>query len=236
MRITYGGHSCVLIDFEGKVLAIDPWLDNPRGVESLKQLKIDGVFLTHGHPDHTAGVVELCKKFSCPCFGIVELIQVLQLDGLPKDLGVALNKGGAASLKVLGLNDSSVVLTHAIHSSSYILNDQLVYAGEACGIVLILGDKSIYHAGDTALFADMDWINYRFQPDVAFLPIGDFYTMGPEDAAEAASIIQAKYTVPIHWGTFPQLSGTPEKFQQCCKEEEVQSEIKILEPGASFTL
>ncbi|MCS6893133.1 MAG: metal-dependent hydrolase [Deltaproteobacteria bacterium] len=231
IEITFGGHSFVALGINGKTIFIDPWTDNPNCPDSLKSIKPDLIVLTHGHFDHAGNAVTTANHHKAKVVGIVELIHVLKKDGLIPDLAVELNKGG-----VVKVDDIEICLTHAIHTSSYLLNGELVYAGEACGVVVKFGETSVYHAGDTALFADMDWVNYRFSPKVAFLPIGDVYTMGVEDAVEAAQIIQAEITIPIHHSTFPILTGKPEDFAEICKTEEVSTQVKVLQPGEKFTV
>ncbi len=231
MEIIFGGHSFVIIKNQNKTIFIDPWINNPVCPAALKDLKPDGIVLTHGHFDHASDAVKLANQYQAKVFGIVELIHLLKKDNLNPDLCHELNKGGCVNFEGF-----EIWLTHAVHSSSYLLNNELVYAGEACGVVIKHEDFAIYHAGDTALFSDMDWISYKFAPKVAFLPIGDVYTMGPEDAVEAAQIIQAEITIPIHHSTFPILTGTPQKFEKLCIDEEVNTKVRILEPGESIDL
>ncbi|MCS6961726.1 MAG: metal-dependent hydrolase [Deltaproteobacteria bacterium] len=231
MEAIFGGHSFIVLNVEKKQVAIDPWLDNPLCPAELKNIKPNLIVVTHGHLDHAGNVVSIANQANCPVVCIVELAHLLKKAGLHPDLAVEANKGG-----VIKLEGFEICLTHALHSSSFLLNGEMHYAGEACGVVIRYQDIAIYHAGDTALFADMDWVSYRWTPRVAFLPIGDVYTMGPEDAAEAAQIIQANITVPIHYKTFSVLTGTAEEFVNICKRDEVNSKIEVLEPGQALPI
>lgn len=231
MEITFGGHSFFAITSGNKVAFIDPWIDNPHCPDSLKNVKPDLILLTHGHSDHSSNVISLANKYDCPVVCIVELAWLLKQAGLNSDLAVELNKGG-----LVEISGFKVSLTHALHSNSFIINDEPKYAGEACGFVVEAENMAVYHAGDTAIFSDMDWINFKWSPKVAMLPIGDVYTMGVEDAAEAAHLVQADITIPMHYGTFPVLKGKPEEFVDLCKKEEISTTVKVLKPGETLSL
>jgi L-ascorbate metabolism protein UlaG (beta-lactamase superfamily) len=236
-KILFCGHSAAIISSEsGKRIALDPWLDgNPSCPPAqIDPGKLDYIGLTHGHSDHASNALSLAKKTGAKIFATFELGMLLIKDGLPESQYLPMNKGGTIQLET-GL---SVTLTQAFHSNSYTATDgQTYYAGEACGIALRLESGIVvYHAGDTALFSDMSLIGKKFRPRVALLPIGDRFTMGPEEAAQAAALIQAKEVIPIHYATFPLLSGTAEAFTQALGSHAPQSKAVILAPGREHTV
>lgn len=230
-KLTFAGHSAVLIEDGDKVVAIDPWLEgNPSCPDELKNPEqIDTIVLTHGHADHASGVPGLAKQLDSQVAATYELANIMISEGVPESNVHHMNKGGTVEI-----DGVSVTLTHAMHSNSYDTEDGPVYAGEACGVILGDGEKVIYHAGDTALFADMELIGKRYLPDVALLPIGDRFTMGPEEAAQAAMLLGTKLAIPIHYDTFPILTGTTEHFKRCCDELSIKT--AILAPGESLGL
>ncbi len=159
---------------------------------------------------------------------MVELRGWLSTQGLPEDATQALNKGGTAHV-----DDVSITFTDAKHSSSAWVDDKPLYLGEPAGIVLgVEGAGTIYFAGDTCVFGDMSLIGRIYEPDVAVLPIGDHYTMGPKEAAVAAELLGVKRMVPCHWGTFGLLTGTPD----ACRELMSDCEVVALEPGQSVEI
>lgn len=224
---TYCGHSAVLIKAGEKVIAIDPWLDgNPLCPTNLKNpARLDIIVLSHGHSDHAGDVTRLAKKFSSKIIATWELATLFSDEGIPSEQLVPMNKGG--TLEIDGLKIS---LTNAFHSSSFDSPKRgTIYAGEACGVVLNDGTNCLYHAGDTALFSDMALIKEQHHPTIAFLPIGDRFTMGPAEAAKAAKLIGAKKNIPIHFGTFSLLTGTAEEFESACKASNVIA--RTMKPG-----
>lgn len=240
-EILYLGHSTVLITTEiGKRIVIDPWLEgNPRCPKDYYQPgNIDYIILTHGHSDHTGSALALAKDTGALVYGAFELIGLLVADGLSQEQARGMNTGGSAILT--GGNNLRVSLTHAIHSSSYTSIDGTThYAGVACGAVVTLESGfTIYHAGDTSLFSDMQLVKENFKPIVSILPIGDNFTMGPEDAAKAASLLGSEYVIPVHYKTFDVLTGTAKEFETALKtcSPEIHSTPVILEPGERFTL
>ncbi len=234
--ILFCGHSAVIITTEsGKRIALDPWLDgNPSCPAALHDPgKLDFIGLSHGHSDHASSVPSIGKNSQAVLFATFELVTRLVKDGYPGDRIQPMNKGGTIALG----GGLSVSLTHAFHSSSYDAADgNTYYTGEACGIVVKLeSGRTVYFAGDTALFSDMALIGKKFKPAVALLPIGDRFTMGPEDAAEAAALIKADAVVPIHHSTFGLLSGTPEQFGEELRKRQVASKLVVLEPGGEYS-
>ncbi|MBB6145255.1 L-ascorbate metabolism protein UlaG (beta-lactamase superfamily) [Silvibacterium bohemicum] len=227
-QITWLGHSVVLITTaKGTQILIDPFLEqNPKYPKDYKlPEKIDLLLLSHGHGDHIADAVSVAKKHKAQAVGIFELIAWLQSKGVEDAVGM--NLGGTYRFK-----DVAVSLVEAKHSSSIQDGEETLYAGVAAGLVLAIDDGPvIYHAGDTSLFSDMQIIKDLYSPEIGLLPIGDHYTMGPKAAALAAGYLGVKTVIPIHYGTFPQLTGTPEELQTHLEKQGV--ETLTLTPGAT---
>jgi L-ascorbate metabolism protein UlaG (beta-lactamase superfamily) len=214
--LTWLGHASFRLDSPGgKRIYVDPWLSGPTCPESEKEPeRVDLIAVTHGHGDHVGDTVELWRKFVPPVIALVELREWLAGQGLPEDMSQGPNKGGTVDL-----DGVKVTLTDANHSSS--TNDG-TYAGEAAGIVLELEDGfTLYFAGDTNVFGDMALIRRIYEPDIAVLPIGDHFTMGPREAAVALELLGVKRCVPCHYGTFPILVGTPEELRALAPGVEV---------------
>lgn len=206
MNITFYGHSCLLVEHDGKRVLIDPFLSgNSLSVISPDEIKADAIVLTHGHSDHFGDTPEIAARNNCPVIAVFELAEICRDKGL-KSHGMSI--GGAYSF-----DGFCVKLTPAVHSSSLRDGDSILYAGEAAGVLLTMGGKTLYHAGDTALFSDMKLIGELHDIDVAALPIGDNFTMGPEEAVLAAEWVRPKTVVPIHYNTFPIVSQDPLAFQ-----------------------
>ena len=229
------GHATVIIVSEnGKRLIIDPWLrGNPRCPEKLHNPeKFDAIVLTHGHSDHTASALELAKRDKALVFATFELANLLIKEGIPEAQVQPMNKGGTVALPESG--GVMVTLTHAYHSSSFDASDgKTYYAGEACGAIITLeSGQNIYHAGDTALFGDMRLIHEVYRPEIAFMPIGDRFTMGPLEAAKAVKLVQPDVFVPMHYGTFDVLTGHPEDLRLALGE--FSSRMVVMQPGEEY--
>ncbi len=227
--LTWLGHASFRLDSPGgKRIYVDPWLDgNPTCPDGEKQPeRCDLIAVTHGHSDHTGSVVELATRFGCPTLALVELREWFSRQGLPADMSQSLNKGGTATIDGI-----KVTLTDANHSSSA---DDGSYTGEPAGIVIELEDgTTLYFAGDTNVFGDMQLIRRLYSPDVAVIPIGDHFTMGPREAGLALELLGSKRCVPCHWGTFPILTGTPDALRE---HAPAGVEIVDIEPGGTIEL
>jgi L-ascorbate metabolism protein UlaG (beta-lactamase superfamily) len=211
-HVTWLGHAAFRIDSPGgKRIYVDPWLENPKCPESEKQPeRCDLIALTHGHDDHVGSTLELAEKFSCPVIAQVELRGWLSGQGLPEEMSEAMNKGG--TIEAAGVR---ITMTNAHHSSSGFVDGQIVYLGEPAGLVIgVENGTSIYFAGDTCVFGDMQLIGRIYEPDVAVLPIGDHYTMGPKEASVALELLGVDKCIPCHYGTFPLLHGTPAELER----------------------
>ncbi len=186
--------------------------------------RIDTMLITHGHFDHLADAVTLAKKHKPQVVGIFETCAWLESKGVRNTHGM--NKGGTQRV-----GEIEATMVHAIHSCGIQDGKKIVYGGEACGyIVRLPGGFTIYHAGDTAVFGDMKIIGELYSPDVALLPIGDYYTMDPKQAAMAIRLLGVRHVIPMHFGTFPVLVGTPDELKRLTKDIS-GLEIHDMKPG-----
>ena len=227
-KITWLGHATFLIETGGKRILIDPWvMQNPACPDELKDVgNLDGMLITHAHFDHIGDAVEIAKSATPQVVAIPETADWLGKKGV--DNLIDMNKGG--TVEVAGIKAHMV---HAVHSCGITDGDEIIYGGEAAGYVIELENGfKLYHAGDTAVFSDMALIGKLLEPDVAMLPIGDHYTMGPRSAAEAVRLLGVKTVIPMHFGTFPLLTGTPDDLRK--EASDVNGlEVVDLKPGES---
>jgi len=229
--LTWLGHASFRIDSPGgKRIYVDPWLGNPTCPDAEKEPeRVDLIALTHGHSDHVGETVELAQRFECPVVALVELRGWLSTHGLSEDMSQAPNKGG--TVEIAGVR---ITLTDASHSSSAFEDGRFQYLGEPAGLVFELEDGFVlYFAGDTNVFGDMQLIARIYEPDLAVLPIGDHFTMGPREAAVALELLGVKRCVPSHWGTFPLLTGTPARLRELAPDG---VEIVDVESGGTVQL
>ena len=225
--LTWLGHASFRLDTpEGKRIYVDPFLSgNPKCPESEKEPeRVDVIALTHGHGDHVGDTVELSKKFQPEIVAIIELKSWLGQQGAEVGEMPGINKGG--TIEAGGV---PFTLVNAFHSTG---TDDGAYTGEAAGLVLTFEDgPTIYFAGDTCVFGDMQLIGRIYSPDVAVLPIGGYFTMDPREAGVALELLGAKRCIPCHYGTFPILAGTPDELRQHAPGVE----LIVLEPGETAT-
>jgi L-ascorbate metabolism protein UlaG (beta-lactamase superfamily) len=211
VKLTWLGHSTFRIQTPGgKTVIVDPWVaGNPSCPEGEKNPReVDALLCTHAHFDHIGDAVDLAKKHAAVVVGIYELCMWMQGKGVQNI--APMNKGGSQQV-----GDIRVTMVHADHSCGIDDGGKIIYGGEACGYVIeFAGGLRLYHAGDTAVFGDMAIIHELYQPEVALLPIGDLFTMSPKEAAYACKLLKPKAVVPMHWGTFPLLTGTPAELKK----------------------
>jgi L-ascorbate metabolism protein UlaG (beta-lactamase superfamily) len=225
MEITWLGHGTFEFRLpSGQVILMDPWTDgNPVYPKGHEIHRVDTICITHGHFDHIHDAVPLAQKFSPEVAGIFETCHWLESKGVKNTR--PMNKGGSQKL-----GDLTLTMTHAVHSCGILDDGKIIYGGEAAGYVMRFPDgRALYFAGDTNVFSDMQLIQQLYRPELAFLPIGDLYTMGPEEAAMACRLLQPRRVVPMHFGTFPPLTGRPERLSSLIAD--LETEVWQLEPG-----
>jgi len=227
VSFTWVGHGTWKVrSAKWKEIIIDPWvMNNPVAPENLKKVdKCDLMLITHGHFDHIHDALEIAKAHKPKIVSNFEITSWLGSKGVDPSTLIGGNTGG--TIEVDGIK---VTLVHAEHSCGITDGDHIVYGGNAHGLVIEFENGfTVYFAGDTDVFGDMALIAELGKFDVAFLPIGDFYTMGPERAAKAVALLGVKTVVPMHFGTFPPLVGRPSALQEL-----VGSGVQVLDikPG-----
>jgi len=219
-KITWLGHAAFKIDIAGSTILIDPWLDdNPTATMKASEItKADIVYVTHDHHDHLGQAFDICQRTGANFVATLELGNLASESGLQNVVG--LNVGG--SVQIGGIR---LFVVQAFHSAA---------RGAPTGVVVEAGGKAIYHAGDTALFGDMRLIAELYKPEVALIPIGGYYTMGPNEAAEGIRLIKPKAAIPMHYKTFPVLTQTADEFVRMVRERAPDVRVIPLRSGESY--
>lgn len=220
VKITWLGHAAFKIEIAASTVLIDPWLDgNPSSAVKASEItQADIVFVTHDHHDHLGDAFNICKRTKAAFVAASELGDFAQENGVQNVVG--LNIGGGTQIKSV-----RIFVVQAVHTAS---------KGAPTGVIVEGGGKAVYHAGDTALFGDMRLIGELYHPDVALIPIGGYYTMGPTEAAEAVKMLKPKTVIPMHYKTFPVLTQSADEFAKTVKERIANVNVLILKPGESY--
>lgn len=219
MKINFYGHSCIQISSGSNSIIIDPFIkDNPLSNVALESIKADYILLTHGHFDHIADALELAKNDNSIIIAVEELADYYGKLGVKTEI---MHVGGG-----IDLGFCSIYLTYAQHSSSVRSSSgEIVYVGNPVGFIIKINGLTIYHAGDTGLFKDMELIGEQFSIDYAFLPIGGRFTMNPNDAVLASQLLKPKCVIPIHYNTFEPIVQDEKDFIKRLKAKEIQGKI-----------
>lgn len=229
MNITYHGHSCIQITQGGQSLIIDPFLTgNSLAAVKPEEIDVQYILLTHAHGDHIGDTIAIAKRCNATVVATHELATYLGWQGLEVH---GMNIGGSFSFGWF-----TAKMTQAFHSSGLVLEEEqrIIYAGMPAGFLVTVGENTVYHVGDTGLFSDLKLIGDRHKIDVAFVPMGDNYTMGPDDALQAAEWIGAGLTIPVHYDTFPVIKQDVEGFVRRLAEKGIRG--RFVKPGESFEI
>jgi L-ascorbate metabolism protein UlaG (beta-lactamase superfamily) len=224
--ITWYGHSAFCIRSpKGVNILIDPWLENPKAPpNAVSTVQADVILVTHGHGDHFGNTIEIAKRTGAQVFAIYEIAVYLESQGVQYVHG--LNKSGTGAH-----NGVSFTMTHAEHSSGLEPGGPIISGGDPAGFVIRLENgQTIYHAGDTGVFGDMQLIGHLYKPHIVMLPIGGSVTMGPIEAAYACKLLKPQHIIGMHYGTNPTLSGTPDELKEHLSDG-MSKKVTVLNPG-----
>jgi L-ascorbate metabolism protein UlaG (beta-lactamase superfamily) len=225
MEITWLGHGTFQFRLpSGQVILMDPWTDgNPAYPKGYQIQRVDTICISHGHFDHIHDAVPLAARFQPEVVAIFETAHWLESKGVANTR--PMNKGGSQKV-----GEVTVTMTHAIHSCGILDDGKIIYGGEAAGYILRLPDnRVVYFCGDTNVFSDMQLIEQLYHPELVFMPIGDLYTMSPREAALACRLLRPRKVVPMHFGTFPPLTGRPDDLRERIRG--LETDVWALEPG-----
>ncbi|SRR5258708_4231763 len=230
-KLRWLGHSAFAYSSRsGSIFLIDPWISNPKAPKDISFKHVEGILVTHGHFDHVGEAFELAKKFNAPLIASFELTEIAKAHGVQQVM--PLNPNGSTKIGTV-----MITAVPAVHSSGFKEGTNILYAGAPLGfIVSDEGSATFYHAGDTGVFSDMSLIAELYGPQIAILPIGGVYTMKPSEAAMAARLLQVRTVIPMHYGTFPALTGTPAELEKEMKRLGVLSNVLALTPGQEINL
>lgn len=220
MRIRFHGHSCFEIHHQETKLIIDPFLSgNPQAVVKPEEIAVNYILVTHGHNDHVGDTLRIAKENKATVIAPFELATWLSWQGAEVH---PMHIGGSYHFPF-----GRVKLTQAFHGSAYTVDEtkEITYLGMPCGFLITLGNRTLYHAGDTALYSDMKLIGTREKVEVAMLPIGDNFTMGPDDASIAAEWVGAKQVIPMHYNTFPVIEQDPRLFAEKLQKKGIEGVV-----------
>ncbi|MFQ5907966.1 MAG: metal-dependent hydrolase [Thermoplasmata archaeon] len=226
MKVTWLGHAAFLLEGRDRIL-VDPFLTgNPAAATTAEEVDCDLVCVTHAHGDHYGDAVAIATRLGVPLVGIYEISVAAEAQGAS---AVGMNIGGSTTV-----GGTRITMTHAVHSSCFVGNGKVEAGGNPAGFVFDSGAR-VYHAGDTGVFTDMALIGELYQPELALLPIGDFYTMGLREATKATELLGAKEVIPMHYNTFPVIEQDPAVFRTAVAEK-TPSQVTVLQPGESHNV